>query len=386
MSFKAIYFSRFLPTPELGGGSRRMMQIQEMLRAHELGFQLVCNSRGDRIPEKIRKKIKKTSHRKDLFSPLRLSLSLRKWSADHRDMVYRLRKFSEIWVRSIKELPELDMAILDDPIYFLPLLKKLRRLHIPVIAVSHNLETLASNQVKKKWAMDLFKKELEILSRCRLVITLSREEAVLLRNLAIRSLYLPYYPVEPILGRLLAVREIRKHNSKEGILMVGTVKNLQTREGVVRAASYWHQNRLDRTAGKLIIGGYKSETFFDPRPFGDSVDFRGTLANEEMDHLLSRVKAFLCYQESGAGALTRICEMLIAGVPVLANPHAARSYYHRKGVIEFRELDELGEALKQTDVFDGEIPLPQAPRISPLSLEIQRILHENSHDLAGARY
>ena len=301
-------------------------------------------------------------------------------------MVYRLRKFSEFWAQAVSELPELDLAILDDPIYFQPLFKKLLRLHIPVIAVCQNLEALSPRQVKKNRAPGLFRDELKLLSQCRSVITISREEDVLLNNFGIRSIFIPYHPVEPILGRLLAIRETRKHSSKEGILMVGTTRNPATREGVVRAASYWYQNCLDRAAGKLIIGGYKSESFFDPRPFGSSVDFRGTLTDEEMDRLLSRVKALLCYQESGAGALTRICEMLIAGVPVLANPHAARSYYHRKGVIEFRELDELGEALKQTDVFDGEIPLPQAPRISPLSLEIQRILHENSHDLAGARY
>jgi hypothetical protein len=66
--------------------------------------------------------------------------------------------------------------------------------------------------------------------------------------------------------------------------------------------------------------------------------------------------------------------MLIAGVPVLANTHAARSYYNMKGVLEFRELDELSEALKQADQFDGDISLPQAPDCAALSLAIQRIL------------
>lgn len=370
----AIYFSRFLPTTEMGGGARRMVQIHEMLKSVVPEVQLISNARGDHIPKKIRKKIKAMSHRKDFFAPPRLSWSLRKWSEEHRDMVYRLRKFSRIWVDSIKELPEMDMAIMDDPIYFLPLFKKLRRLHIPVIAVCHNVETLAANQVKKKWAMNLFKKELDILSQCRLVITISREENFLLNNLGIPTLYIPYYPVEPIRGRLLAVREQRKNNLKGGILMVGTTKNLPTRDGVMRAAAYWHENHLDSSAGKLIIGGYQSEKYFDPRPFGDPVDFRGTLSNEEIDILLSRVKAFLCYQESGSGALTRICEMLIAGVPVLANSYAARSYYNMKGVIEFRELDNLGEALKQIDKCDDEIPVPQPPDISSLALEMQKIL------------
>jgi len=34
---------------------------------------------------------------------------------------------------------------------------------------------------------------------------------------------------------------------------------------------------------------------------------------------------------NGSGALTRICEMLCAGVPVLANTYTALSYYNMKG-------------------------------------------------------
>ena len=372
--FKAIYFSRFMPTPDLGGGSRRMVQIHEMLKTINPELQLISHLRGDRIPEKTKIEIEIRSRRKDIFAPPRLSWSLRKWNEDHRGMVYRLRKFSSIWAKTVKELPQLDAAIMDDPVYFLPLFKKLRQLHIPVIAVCHNLETLAANQVENKWAMDLFQEELEILSKCRLVITISREEDVLLNNLGIRTLYIPYYPVEPILGRLLVVRESRRGVAKNGTLMVGTMINLPTREGMERAAAWWQQNRLDREAGKLIIGGFQSEMYFDPRPFGDCVDFRGTMTNEEIDSLLCRVKAILCYQETGAGALTRIGEMLIAGVPVLANTHAARSYYNMKGVIEFRELEGLGEALKKIGKLTDEIPVPQVPDSSALSREISRIL------------
>ncbi len=240
--------------------------------------------------------------------------------------------------------------------------------------ICHNLETLITQQVVNKWVMDLFQEELAILRECRLVITISREEDVLLQNCGIRTLYVPYYPVEPIMGRLCAIRESRKSSYREGVLMAGTTKNFPTREGMELAAAYWHKNRMERAAGKLIIGGYKSEMYFDSRPFGDSVDFRGTMTDEEMDDLLRRVKAVLCYQKSGAGALTRIGEMLIAGVPVLASTHAARSYYNMKGVIEFRELDELKEALKKIDELDGELTVPPAPDISSLSREIQKIL------------
>jgi len=268
------------------------------------------------------------------------------------------------------------MAIIDDPIYFIPLFKKLLRLRIPVIASCQNLETLTANHVKKKYSLNFFKEELEVLAQCRLAITVSREEDVLLNNFGIPSLFLPYYPGEPILQRLLATRENRAKNAKDGFLAFGNAKNLQTREGMKNLGRYWRENHLEAVTGKLLVGGFKSNESFTPGQFGDSVEFLGTLPNEALDHILSRVKACICYQESGAGALTRICEMLIAGVPVLANSHAARSYYNLKGVFEFRELDDLEAALQQIDTFDNDIPVPPVPDTSHLISEIKKIMAE----------
>ncbi len=351
-----------------------MVQIHAMVKGIVPELQLISHLRGDWIPEKTKAEIQIRSHRNDCFAPPRLSWSLRKWGNDHRGMVYRLRKFSSLWAGSMNDLSRLDAAVMDDPVYFLPLFKRLCKLHIPVIAVCHNLETLSATRTDNKLTLDLLQEELEILSKCRLVITISREEDVLLNNLGISTLYIPYYPVEPILGRLLAVRENRKNSEKNGILMVGTMINLPTRDGMEQAAAWWQQNIPEGEVGKLIIGGYNSEIYFDPRLYGNSIDFRGTMDNTQMDSLLTRVKACISYQKNGPGALTRICEMLIAGVPVLANTHAARSYYNMKGVIEFRELDGLGQALTKIDQLDGEIPVPPAPDVSALSLEIHRII------------
>jgi len=211
------------------------------------------------------------------------------------------------------------------------------------------------------------------LSQCRLVITVSREEDVLLNNLGIPSLFIQYYPGEPIIQRLLALRENRIKNVKEGFLAAGNTGNLQTRQGLKKLCDYWQKNRLESFAGKLLLGGFRSNEFFTPGQFGSSVEFLGPMSNDSLDHILSQVKAFICYQENGAGSLTRICEMLIAGAPVLANSLAARSYYNMKGVSEFRELDDIGEALKQIDKYTGEIPVPPAPDVTSLSLKIQSI-------------
>ena len=49
----------------------------------------------------------------------------------------------------------------------------------------------------------------------------------------------------------------------------------------------------------------------------------------------------LVYQEHGGGALTRVADMLLAGVPVLANEHASRNWHGLRGIQSFTGIDEL---------------------------------------------
>ncbi len=372
-----IYYSRFAPTIDKGGGARRMVQIYEIIKQIDPGFEFASSARADWIPKKERKKIKAKIRDKKFHSSLFIHPSIKKWSADHMGYVYRNRVISEKWSELIEDNFNYRLAIMDDPIYFAPLFKALIKKKIPVVAALQNIESLSPDQVKQNGSVKLFEEELEILSQCRLVITISREEDIFLRNLGVRARYLPYYPVEPLFKRLIGVREARENNKdkrKEGILMVGNSKNLPTREGMKLAAHYWRQNHLERLGGKLIIGGFNTETFLGENPPDESTEFRGTLSHEDLDQLLRTVKACLCYQKWGSGALTRICEMLTAGIPVIASSHAARSYYNLPGLIEFRELDDLENALRRLDGMNGHIPVPVSPDTSLLIAEIRSLL------------
>jgi hypothetical protein len=372
MPTQAVYFSRFKPTYDGGGGSRRMMQIQELLKKVVPDLQVITQAGGDKNESELKKKIRQESVRRDFLSPARRSPGLRKWHEDHRTLAYRLREFSKMWALAASRWRGCDFAVMDDPIYFSPLCKKLQLLGIPVIASCQNLETLAPRQVQKKWARAFFKEELQLLSRCRLVVTVSREEDVLLNNLGIPSLFIPYFPGGPNLQRLRAVRASRADSAKRGFLALGNAKNLQTRAGLADLGRYWQEKRLDAAAGKLLLGGFKSADFFTRGQFGPGVELLGTLDHDRLAHILSRIKACICYQESGSGALTRICEMLVAGVPVLANTHAARSYYNMNGVREFGKLAELAEAVNGFAIPEEGIPEPQAPDASILARELQK--------------
>jgi hypothetical protein len=86
------------------------------------------------------------------------------------------------------------------------------------------------------------------------------------------------------------------------------------------------------------------------------------------------VKAAIVYQECGSGALTKICEFLLAGVPVLANQHAARSYYNCSGVIEFASVAELPLLIKHISGPELKIAEPAKPDYSELILQVTALL------------
>jgi hypothetical protein len=363
---KSIYFSRFVPTWDLGGGSRRLMQLWELLKT--MGSELWTSAGRDRLDAETWQRLEKDAGSMENREYLA-------WSPQRRPVVFRLREIAKAWSQVAGGFAGTELVFMDDPIYFLPLLEHLELRRIPVVAICHNLETLAASQVQAEAAQGLFLKELDILSRCRLVITISQEETWLLNNLHIPCFYFPYHPQDPVLGRLLAVRQKRlesRGSHSPGVLMLANLKNPQSIQGATHLIVAWRKQLLSRTWGPLLVAGFQSEQAFPADLFDHDVRLLGTLENDRLDELMSQVAACLCYQDNGSGALTRIREMLIAAVPVLANSHAARSYHNMKGVIEFAGLDGLGEALERLNEFTGDIPVPPPPDQAALFAAIKR--------------
>jgi glycosyltransferase involved in cell wall biosynthesis len=356
---RVLYFSRFMPTCDAGGGSRRLMQMLELLE--DFNCEVVSSARADRIEKKALERIQAGQAGSVLARPAFFRSSLNLWCESRRNAARRLHAFSRHWSRYLQRTIKPDLILVDDPVYFRPLVTTASRLHIPVIAVCHNLESLVYNQASQRLILDLFREEIAVLSRCSVTITISQEEALLLNNLGARALFVPYYPPRPILERLRAVRRQRAAGKKDGVMLIGNVKNAPTREGMLQAVAFWRENRLENAAGRLMVAGYDTEKLAAKLKDASGVEFLGSLSNEQLDDILCRVKACLCYQERGAGALTKICEMLIAGVPVAANTVAARSYHGMAGVVEFRGLEELQPALERLMDAPEKIPAPAPP-------------------------
>lgn len=213
-----------------------------------------------------------------------------------------------------------------------------------VIAIPHNLESLVPGQrspesqlASPRWLQE----ELRYLGFADKVFCISREDQWLLRVHGVEAEYLPYFPNTETTDYLLKIRAEREKVQQNFLLILGTAYNPATRLGMRNLLTYLSQKPFPINR-QLVVAGYGTE-LFKTKAICESVEYLGTVSNETLSELLLQAKAVLIHQAATSGALTRIVEMQIAGIPVIANVDAARSYFNAPGVFVYETLDELWE-------------------------------------------
>jgi|GEM_PF-366319 len=368
---RIVYFSRFNPSLARGGGARRLLQIREALQ--DLRPELIASGQGDGISRETWQfitRLEKSGWEKEV----QRHDTLRRWPGKRGKYAFRLHHVARDWCAGVK-VADLTLALMDDPLYLEPLFLKLVEQGIPVVAVCHNIESLVGQGDTPAGNLELLDRELELLRQAALVITISRDESVILTNAGCQVRFLEYFPIAEHHARLMAIRARRPTCGNGELLLLGSAGNAPTRDGMAHLISAWP----DAAAGSglmLIVAGYQVDDYF-PAGSHRGVEVRGALSDKELDDLLARVSAAVCWQDYGGGALTRISEMLAAGVPVLANQHAARSYHGCPGVIEVASVTELVRQARELTERMPEVPhwpQPDYPalvrRVSSLQREL----------------
>jgi len=323
---KIISITKFRLEPFGDGGSKRSLQLRELFAGQE--FEVV----DERIV------LSKS------FGILSLcKLTLRSVCFVFKHYPYKeIKSITHLW-RLIKyyalRLPVIYDRYADDDIVFcwentsdIDLVYLLKATGHRVIALPHNLETLVSTD-----SYDSVKKELGALGVCDSVFLISKEETWLLRLFGLNAFYLPYYPPKAAYGFLQGIRkqrESRPRNSKIQLLLLGSATNIPTRSGMqVLIDSIPDNGEYD-----VVVAGYGTESLSCN---GDRVEFRGAVSSEDLENLLVETDAVLIYQPPTTGALTRITEMLIAGVPVFVDFNAGRSFHDVEDVYVYTSFDHL---------------------------------------------
>ena len=217
-----------------------------------------------------------------------------------------------------------------------------------VIGLPHNIESLVHSQTT-----DALKEELDCLKECDTVFTISKEETWLLRLFGLNAHYLPYYPPKDVESFLKGIKEKRgKRHIKDNkqFALLGSATNIPTRLGMQQFIDYAVTYNI---CFDIIIAGYGTESLFVPA--NPRLSFSGTLSNDELENLLVSVDGIIIYQPPTTGALTRIIEMLTAGIPVYANFDACRDYHGIPGVHCYNSFEELIDILHNHSDDDPDV-------------------------------
>lgn len=212
-----------------------------------------------------------------------------------------------------------------------------------ILAMPQNMEALwETTAVRRKMAA--FADELAGLAVADAVFCISREEQWLLRNFGIAADFLPYFPPRLVRARLLAVRDRRRFGRGASLLILGTAHNPPTRAGM-KSLLRMLRSLPGGDQLPLQIAGFGTESLR-----ADAADLNcqvhGGLDQVKLDELLVDARAAVIHQDSATGALTRIPELLLAGIPVIANSIAARSATHYAGVHLYQSPQSLLRLLR----------------------------------------
>lgn len=239
-----------------------------------------------------------------------------------------------------------------------------------VIAVMHNLESLVPGRrssVTRHYAPADFPNEVALLRQCEMVFMISREETWLLRLWGVNAYYLPYYPAKECREWLLDIRKQRAilpKTKKPTYLVIGSAINQPTAIGMQQLVDYVVSHNMDIV---LRIGGYGTDQHIClPKDCGNVV-LLGELEQDQLTQEMIECDAILINQPPTTGALTRIVEAEIAGIPVVANTDSMRNYFNILGIYEYRRLDELADVLSQ------ELLVPAIPEMPDCRLLLDAI-------------
>jgi hypothetical protein len=228
------------------------------------------------------------------------------------------------------------------------------------IALPHNVEALvpgSSSPWTRRRSPEWLEEEVWALSAANTVFAISSCDQHILSLWGISAELLPYAPAPSLRAHLDEVRANRASpNDQDVVLLMGTASNYPTLQGMREALRYLPGIVARARPGALVIVAGAGTELIELPP-ATNVHVLGRVSERVLDHLMRRALAAVVHQPATSGSLTRIPELLIAGVPVLANVNASRCRGPERGIVTYRDWAEF-EAL----LAGGSFGLPEQER------------------------
>jgi len=334
------------------GGTRRSLQIIEMLRRG-----------GLRVTVAPDRKITRTTFRR-LFDGLPVYLK-RGWRlpVTYKELlsVSDCGTHAMYYRRLLDQYPEA-LIVTENTVASRSLVDLCYERRRPVVCVPHDIDAIGQGGISRAQLASGLRSieiELQTFHRAALVLVISWESHWLLRNFEVNADCLPYFPATEFLETFSKVRTDRDSSVKTHFLMMGTAIHPPTRQGMAEAISWINSD--DDLQAPVVVAGFGTEQLASIAD-SERVQIVGSVSQNELNQLFVSAKAAIVHQVTGCGALTRVPELLLSGIPVLANPISARSYRNLSGVYVYSDACELKQ------LMSVPLEIPQEPK-RPIGIE-----------------
>ena len=337
---KVVRYTKFKNNPHGDGGSKRSAQIEEYWRSKGVEF---IDEKFDLPKQYSKVQAIKWVCRAIIFIGRNVGWRQYRGIKD---------KFQAILTYALRIPAIYDMYAGEDVTFLwedtqdVAAMYLMRAAGAKVLGYPHNLESLVPTQhdsVTHKESPYWLYEEIVRLKMCDEVYCISKEETWLLQLFGVNAKYYPYYPPKEVEKELLEIMKksgARKNSRKKQYLILGSATNPPTRMGMQKLIDYFEQQKDANYS--VHVAGYNTETL---NVSGDAVVNHGTVSTEELEQLLINTDGIIIYQPITSGALTRIVENRVAGIPIYANFGAARDFYNLPDVHVYNEIEELRNLL-----------------------------------------
>lgn len=329
------------------GGEKRTAQIQSLFEGREkVSFHL--NTPNSSILTKLKYSIFPSKELRSLYKKANIQLPFIKKLKENQRISREIKvlKSTESFIRAnliIWESTNINH-------WYIPYLCK--NLNKKIWAFPHNLESLVPNQDNLLDLNEWLNIEISYLKQCNRIYTISQEENWLIETLGGLSETFPYYPSIEVEKFLLSCRDTRNQitDGKYMFFIIGTMGNSPTQLGLQELLNYIQSQEWPSNIS-FKIAGFGTEILKNQH-LSQNVEISGTIDINQLKTYMQECSAIIINQKTSSGALTKIIEFLIAGVPIICNIGSARSYYKQEGIHIFSDVKDLKEIILNHFTFE----------------------------------
>ena len=206
-----------------------------------------------------------------------------------------------------------------------PVVRKLSRKGVVVIAFPHNVESLSEAVSQGNYSRSQMHRwlrfELNALSLAKRIFCISPHDTWLYCNWGLNASTWAYQVSDFVAGKMSSIKKLREESIKDTLLIVGTSSNEATKSGMKTLMDAYLIGKKNHRLS--VVSSGMSANIGEEYP---GIDFFPNLADEQFNQILVRTQAIIVFQNWGTGQLTRIHEAHQMGIPVYGNELSGRGY------------------------------------------------------------